>query len=241
MSKEEAIVLSYVDDAQKEGIWVRHIRSRSGIAQNSVNLILKKLEQKTIIKQVTNAKNPARKHYMLYHLEPSEDVTGGPFYTEGSLDEDYVFQISKVVYDFVTHQSWGQRATHKVEGDMQERQLQDVSGIAQKLPMTPSYTGYPTLSEITRYVNNSKVSSVNLVDTDIKQLLDILCWDGKVSLVASGKAYKSVQGVHDIFDVGLASNGFTEAPCGRCPVFTWCEEHGSVNSKTCKYLEDWIQ
>ncbi|WVR09211.1 hypothetical protein IAU60_006273 [Kwoniella sp. DSM 27419] len=34
--------------------------------------------------------------------------------------------------------------------------------------------------------------------------------------------------------------GQTQAPCGKCPVFAFCEEDGPVNPDGCRYYSDWI-
>ncbi|WVF65730.1 hypothetical protein IAT40_000462 [Kwoniella sp. CBS 6097] len=38
-------------------------------------------------------------------------------------------------------------------------------------------------------------------------------------------------------DVSL---GQTQAPCGKCPVFAFCEEDGPVNPDGCRYYSDWL-
>lgn len=34
--------------------------------------------------------------------------------------------------------------------------------------------------------------------------------------------------------------GQTEVPCGKCPVFSFCEESGPVNAESCEYWEGWL-
>ena len=36
------------------------------------------------------------------------------------------------------------------------------------------------------------------------------------------------------------SLGQTQAPCGKCPQFNFCEERGPVNAESCSYLGDWL-
>jgi len=35
-------------------------------------------------------------------------------------------------------------------------------------------------------------------------------------------------------------NGWSDAPCSRCPVFRLCEEDGPVNARTCGYFQEWL-
>ena len=37
------------------------------------------------------------------------------------------------------------------------------------------------------------------------------------------------------------SLGWSQAPCGRCPVFDFCHESGPVNPNDCTYYGDWLQ
>ena len=76
-------------------------------------------------------------------------------------------------------------------------------------------------------------------EAEMLQLLDILVWDAKVETVPRTKGYRAIRRVPHVDDVEF-ENGFTEAPCGRCPVFEICEEGGPVNATTCEYFEDWL-
>ena len=74
---------------------------------------------------------------------------------------------------------------------------------------------------------------MDLAEADIKSLLDVLVYDGKIERVVGGTAYKALRKVD-------TTNGFTESPCGRCPVFALCKEGGPVSASNCKYFEEWL-
>ncbi len=38
----------------------------------------------------------------------------------------------------------------------------------------------------------------------------------------------------------MAHFGFSQAPCGRCPVFEFCKDGGPVNPSDCVYYDDWL-
>ena len=59
------------------GIWTKDLRRRTGLATNVVTKALKVLEQRELVKSVKSVQHGNRKQYMLFHLEPSEHVTGG--------------------------------------------------------------------------------------------------------------------------------------------------------------------
>jgi len=33
--------------------------------------------------------------------------------------------------------------------------------------------------------------------------------------------------------------GWSQAPCGRCPVFDFCRDKGPTNPQECVYYEEW--
>ncbi len=108
------------------------------------------------------------------------------------------------------------------------------------LPFPAGYNGYPTLAEATEAINESGISGITMKESEMKQLIDNLCWDGRLEKVRNRKAYRAVRVVTGEEGISL-ENGLTESPCGRCPVFDLCEEDGPVNARTCEYFQDWLQ
>lgn len=110
-------------------------------------------------------------------------------------------------------------------------------------PLPPSYQKYPTLHDCTLYIMNSGITNVTLTEEDVQQLLDILRYDGRIEKVTGGPtgvAYKSIRKSGVEIEEGAKANGFTEAPCGRCPVFDLCEEGGPVGPSNCEYYNTWL-
>lgn len=245
---------SYIESSGREGIWTRTIRNRTNLHQAVFNRCLKSLESKNFIKSIQSAKFPKRKVYILYHLQPSEDVTGGPFFTDGVLDEEFVHQIGSWVERYVHGKSWyhvppkpGEKKKKKsrlsVEEaeDLRSHELKEFEKNKNStiLPMPPGYIGYPTVPEITRALNESGISGVEMKAAEMQQLLETLCWDGRLMKVMDGKGYKAAQRPRSDHGEG-DRNGLTEAPCGRCPVFDLCEEGGPVNARSCTYFQEWL-
>ena len=59
------------------GIWTKDLRKRTGLSQPIVARAIKTLESKQLIKAVKSVNYANRKYYMLFNLEPSQQVTGG--------------------------------------------------------------------------------------------------------------------------------------------------------------------
>src|SRR3954452_25500689 len=73
LSPDEALIYSYIDSSQREGIWTRTLAQRSNLHRGLMAKCLKSLESKGLIKAIKSVKYPTRKIYMLAHLIPSED------------------------------------------------------------------------------------------------------------------------------------------------------------------------
>ena len=45
--------------------------------------------------------HPTRKIYMLFHLEPSTEMTGGPWYTDKELDTEFIKLLTAACLKFI--------------------------------------------------------------------------------------------------------------------------------------------
>ena len=257
LGQDEALVFSYIETAQREGIWSRLLRNKTNLHMTTMNRAVKSLENKNLIKSIKTVKFPNRKTYMLAKLQPSEDVTGGPFHTDGVLDEEFVYQMSHWTEKYIIGRSWWlpdlpeltkkkssskltQVQAEQLRAEYLRRKGHGRDRDEAMLPCPVGYKGYPTLAEITRAINDSGLSGVVMKESEMKQLIDILCWDGRIERIRKGKAYRAIRLVGGEDGVSL-ENGLTESPCGRCPVFEICEEDGPVNARTCHYFQEWVE
>lgn len=133
------------------------------------------------------------------------------------------------------------------------------------LPMPAGYKHYPTVAEIAKFIHDTGITNnTTLGEADIQQLVDVLTYDGLIELVRVGRrrGYRVTRAMRQDTvpfhkrqkereaGVGLdmplvpgaepLSNGVTEAPCGRCPVFDLCEEGGPVSPSNCVYFLQWL-
>ncbi|KAL2157972.1 hypothetical protein VTH06DRAFT_4781 [Thermothelomyces fergusii] len=134
------------------------------------------------------------------------------------------------------------------------------------LPMPAGYKHYPTVAEIAKFIHDTGITNnTTLGEADIQQLVDVLTYDGLVEMVRVGRrrGYRVARAVRQDTvpfhkrqkereaGIGLdrplvqgaepLSNGLTEAPCGRCPVFDLCEEGGPVSPSNCVYFLQWLE
>ncbi|KAL9104507.1 MAG: hypothetical protein Q9163_000538 [Psora crenata] len=293
LDPDAALVYSYIESAGREGMLASSLNRRTNFHKATMDKCIKVLEHRRLIKTVPNYRHPKRKTFMLWGLQPAEDVTGGPFYGSGELDEEFVRTLVWWIERYVVGRSWwfppekervGKKrkhdGQHKEEGSLiskEEAVELRAKGLEESpppptkdqarqrsrhmLPFPPGYKRYPTITEITKAVNASGLAKVIMKISDTQLLVDILCWDGKLERIkrrdATGdvrEMYRAVKnpvsekGVAELnkggkFEVegdGPAGYGLTEAPCGRCPVFEFCEEGGLVSATTCPYFKEWL-
>lgn len=98
LSREDQVVYDVIKSSGNRGMWTKDLRERSELSQNQVTRSLQALEKKELIKSVRSVTNKNRKVYMLAHLTPSEEVTGGQWYTDEQFDADYIDVVRKASY-----------------------------------------------------------------------------------------------------------------------------------------------
>ncbi|KAI9680979.1 MAG: 34-kDa subunit of RNA polymerase III (C) [Trizodia sp. TS-e1964] len=258
LTQDESLIFSYIEASGREGIWTKTLKTRTNLHQTVQTRCLRSLENRSLVKSIKSVKWPSRKIYMLASLTPSEDVTGGPWFTDSELDSDFIEALLGAIERFVLSRSFARRASQasaksareKGKGRMMasEATIMRDMAFAQPAPATkrgplpfpPGYRGYPTAKDITAWVSSAGITDTALSEGDIRQLMDVLCYDGRAEKVLDGTAYKAVRPPDGGADEIGAGNGLTEAPCGRCPVFGLCEEGGPVSASNCEYFKVWL-
>lgn len=108
------------------------------------------------------------------------------------------------------------------------------------LPMPAGYDSYPTLNDLTQFIEASPVTEQVLAQDEIQQLLDVLIFDDKIEAVkvSDRTVYRALR--HSLVDEEDKGSQLAEVPCGRCPVFDLCEEGGPVGPSNCEYFQSWL-
>jgi len=97
LEENDLVVLQCVERGGTQGVWVRNIKVTTRLQQPQINKILRKLENRKLIKPVKSVAFKNRRMYMLYELEPDKALTGGPWYTDQQLDVDFVNKLRECV------------------------------------------------------------------------------------------------------------------------------------------------
>lgn len=99
------LVYGEIDQAGQDGVWIRHIKLRINIQDATLKACIKFLESKGFISSMTNVEMPNRKMYIRADLKPSERATGGPWFTDGELDEAFVKVIEGIIFEYIKTRS----------------------------------------------------------------------------------------------------------------------------------------
>ena len=133
LNREEHIVYSCVENEHENGIWIRNIKKKTGISDNkAMERIVTKLQSLYLIKNVKSARSPNQKTYMLYHLAPTDEMTGGSFFDAGELDEGLVDELSNLIVFHARQMSWVEEKKKRIKRDSSPILIRDdvVNGTA---------------------------------------------------------------------------------------------------------------
>src|SRR5690625_6323896 len=105
------MVYSLIDDSGGDGIWSQTLQKRLNMHDSVLKNALKQLQTKGLIAPFKNVEHPNKKMFIKASIRPSDRATGGPWYTDQNLDEAFIEELQRVVFDFVKRQS-GYLSTH---------------------------------------------------------------------------------------------------------------------------------
>ncbi|KAJ3208928.1 34-kDa subunit of RNA polymerase III (C) [Entophlyctis luteolus] len=257
LSQNEKIVYNFIKAEKTKGIWITDIKSRSGLHNQVVNECIKSLEKFNLIKRVKSVKNPTRRLYMLYDLTPSEEITGGAWYTDQELDVAFIEGLADISFKFISARSYPKAPPGMDAVDMQST------------IHPPEYSGYASTRDVHSCLKKSGILKVDLALEDVQTLVDRLWYDGKImrmkkigddrrnnsmsdddydeeeESVADMWMYRAVRGE----SVGRGAPGsgvwggvwWSEVPCGRCNVRGFCKSGGPVSPEGCVYFSKWLE
>ena len=99
------MVYAMIDEAGADGIWSRTLKARLNMHESLMKQTLKHLEAKGYISDMKSVEHPNKKMYIKANLRPSDRATGGPWYTDSSLDEGFIGELGRIIFDYVKRES----------------------------------------------------------------------------------------------------------------------------------------
>jgi DNA-directed RNA polymerase III subunit RPC6 len=233
-----SVVYTYIASSGRSGMWKKTVVQRSNVYENTVTKLLKELMASKLIKEFKTARNPTKRMYILYSLEPAEESVGGVFYEGGELEDALVNVLSDLVVDYVDRHSWVElpKAHPSRTKDARKKSKERQSSVLEEntkpytaaangqrfkipigrvnegalVPYPPSFRDYPDAQAILDHINDGKVlkEQRTLNIEDMNQLIKTLILDDRLEEMSKGR-YRSVRRV---WKDGLDNIGAHTAP-----------------------------
>lgn len=197
LSGEESMVLGHIQVAANQGIWTKHLKAKTELHQTVIDRCLKSLVQKQLIKSVKGVKYPTRKIYMMAHLEPSVELTGGPWYTDNELDTEFIKLLCSACLRYIRERTLPK---HKHDDSRPSSQ-----------PLYPASAGisYPNAKEVLTFLSKSRITETQFTEEHVEMLLNVLVLDGDVErLPAFGS---SMWADYDVSDDASQNSSATDS------------------------------
>lgn len=240
MLDDEAMIYSYIEALGREGIWTKTIKAKTNLHQHVVVRCLKSLENQRYIKSIKSVKHPTRKIYMLYNLQPSIDVTGGPWFTDSELDTEFIDSLLTVIWRFAASKSYPAAF-----------QPPNASTNTVQASFPANHAGFVNLDSVMEFITSNKITNIDLAINDIRSLCDVLVFDDKLELISQttdtykatwqsvleagyGRAYEEEDNHHfvdDSFRKTLKNQPFT--------LFEHFSVIGEAEEEDLVYMDEW--
>ncbi|KAH9265472.1 hypothetical protein BASA84_001610 [Batrachochytrium salamandrivorans] len=248
MSDNERIVYQFIKASGNRGTWIKDIKVKSGLHAQIVTQMIKNLEKKALIKSVKSVKTPTKKVYMLSEFEPSVELTGGAWYTDQELDVEFIDQLANQLHKYISAKSipvdpqciFPSSHPYPTCGDLHKWISR--SGIT-----TVQLARADVQSLIDRLIFDGKVEQVQSSQAfsvggvgrggrgegpSSRGFGTVLSgddddddeWNGDDDASEDVWAYRATR------VQPLLGSAWTDVPCGRCPVFSFCQEGGPLFS-----------
>lgn len=160
LNEDEKIIFNCIKSTGNSGIWTKDIKTKTNLHQAVIAKVLKGLEGKKVIKAVKSAKNSTRRLYMLYELEPSQEIAGGPWFTDFELDCEFVEELVGSTFKLLKP---------KISPDDQTS-------------IFPLNHPYPTLESLGVLIRESRICNTDLQAENVQQILTRLFYDGCIHI-----------------------------------------------------------
>ena len=101
LTHEQVLVYQEIEKAGATAIWSGDIRKKLNMQTQSIDKTLKILLSRGLIKLTRDVNRKNRKIYILSDLEPSKEISGGPWYTDHEFDHEFVQVLSATIVKYV--------------------------------------------------------------------------------------------------------------------------------------------
>lgn len=149
MDNDEAVIYSIIEASKNTGIWTKDIRTKSNLAMQPLNKLLKTMESRKLIKSVKSVAASKKKVYMLYDIEPARSVTGGAWYQDSDFETEFVDVLNSQCLKFLNDKRLA--AQRSTEG-----------------PQSVLLKSYCSVKDVHEFIKNLQISKIDLSEDDLE-------------------------------------------------------------------------
>ncbi|KAI3921649.1 hypothetical protein MKW92_018345 [Papaver armeniacum] len=212
LSEAERTIYDLIISTEDMGIWTREIKFKIKVIPDTVvNKSIKSLKDKALIKEVVNIQNKGKKMLMGSDFQPSVELTGGDWYSEGRLDTALIELAQERCLEFLSRSK-----------------VATVAEIAEAVNNMPVFTVKFTGRQIEELVQSLVL--------DKKIMLEVSTGKGHFARISPGEqCYQRTN------RRGLPKTGaLASIPCGVCPRLNECTPDGIISPTTCVNFKKWL-
>ncbi|MBA0647816.1 hypothetical protein Goklo_015633 [Gossypium klotzschianum] len=215
VTEQERIVHEVIRSKQDMGISQQDMKREINLHSNLIAKCIKSLVSKNLIKEVKNIHSRRQKHYMSVEFEPSNEITGGAWYVEGSLDKEYI--------NVLKEQCW-----RKIYG-LKVATLEGIADAIKRSNVSQIELSKQQVEEIVKaLVLDNEVMEVRSTGT------------GEFASIPVGKACYKCAGKRG-YGGEPKLGALASVPCGVCPQISRCTPDGIISPITCEYYKKWLE
>jgi DNA-directed RNA polymerase III subunit RPC6 len=225
VSENFSLVLSVVRAAGASGIDQNGIQARTKVPKADITKALNGYIQQQAIRETRCFTNKAKKLYIAAEFEPSNEVTGGTFYTETrDLDTQLIDLARQRITNYV--KSVGSSNVLRLKN-----MLDSDSRIAQRRMALREVGIVARTLHLDGVLKRARAVAG---DSDAHDL--------------GGRTYTLARERPDVSSLGARANRMGTDhdawaalyPCTSCPQLNVCQKNGVITPLTCAYLRDWL-
>ncbi|CAL5373509.1 unnamed protein product [Camellia sinensis] len=210
----ESVLLNLIKSKRDMGIWKGDMKRETNLPEPVVNKALKTLQGKALIKEVVNIKSKGRKHFMAAEFEPSKELTGGAWYVEGKLDQEFIAVLKD--------------SCSKIIRKLKVVTAEGISDFIKRNKITTIECKTHQIEEILKSM---------VLDNEIFEVKSTGL--GEYHSIPIGTAcYRSSTGMG--LGQGPKIGAMASIPCGVCLRISQCTPDGIISPKTCEYYKKWL-
>ncbi|XP_050235030.1 uncharacterized protein LOC126683223 [Mercurialis annua] len=214
LTEHERTLYNVIKNKQDMGIWTRDMKRETNLPDNVVNKSLKVLQAKNLIKEVVNIQNKGRKHYMATEFEPSKEITGGEWYSEGSLDTEFILRLKEI-------------CTKRIF----QLKVATLEGVTDSIKRSGIINMDLTKQQI------EEIVKALVLDNEIIEVRSNGM--GEFTSIPIGTVcYKCVR--RGSIGGEPKPGALASIPCGVCPRINQCTPNGIISPQTCIYYTKWL-